>query len=151
MGQHKQKQEIAKWQQRKKDIDEAIAKRIVLRVLVDPSGMVASVASSILIPCPEYNDRTDSVPSPVGKCSDDEVVHDPSLDHNSDTDTDTDNNDDVEFSELCCNNPAWVRKYCKSNKKILCQQMFCMFVKNRRKFQWLTEPFPAMPLHHAPE
>ena len=28
--------------------------------------------------------------------------------------------------------------------------MFCMFVKNRKKFQWLTDPVPAMPLYTAP-
>ena len=35
--QHKQRQEIVKWQQRKKDIDEAIAKRSLPCVPVDPS------------------------------------------------------------------------------------------------------------------
>ena len=37
IGQYKQRQEIIKWQQRKKDIDEAIAKRSLPRVPVDPS------------------------------------------------------------------------------------------------------------------
>ena len=35
--------------------------------------------------------------------------------------------------------------------KTLCQQAFCMFVKNQKKFQWFTEPVPAMPLHHVSE
>ena len=31
----------------------------------------------------------------------------------------------------------------------MCQQMFCMVVKNRKKYLWLSEPVPAMPLYQA--
>ena len=71
MGQHKQKQDISKWQQRKKDIDEAIAKRILHRVHVDPSGMFAAVAASFSSNCPTSDDETASMPSLVDKSDDD--------------------------------------------------------------------------------
>ena len=45
IGEHKKRQEILKWQQRKKDIDEAIAKRSLLRVPVDPSNYTIPAAS----------------------------------------------------------------------------------------------------------
>ena len=31
----------------------------------------------------------------------------------------------------------------------MCQQMFFMFVKNRKNFPWFSEPVPAMPLYQA--
>ena len=31
----------------------------------------------------------------------------------------------------------------------MCQQMFCMFVKNRKKYPWLRDPVPSMPLYVA--
>ena len=31
----------------------------------------------------------------------------------------------------------------------MCQQMFCMFVKNRKKYRWLRDPVPSMPLYVA--
>ena len=73
MGQHKQKKEIAKLQIRKKEIDEAITKRTLARVPVDPSGMIASVTTSI----PKLHDFTasdddcDSMPSLTDQSSDD--------------------------------------------------------------------------------
>ena len=64
------------------------------------------------------------------------------------TNTDTDGNDDIAFCELCYK-PAWLHKYCRNKKNTLCQQMFCMFVNNRTKFYWLTEPVPAMSLYQV--
>ena len=89
------------------------------------------------------------MPSLVDK-SDDDVTQTPSWDSEVETNTDIDCNNDIEFCELC-HKPAWLHKYCFNKNNHLCQQMFCMFVKNRKKIQWLTEPVPSMTLYHVPE
>ena len=94
MCQHKQKQEIAKWQQRKKDIDEAIAKHTIPRVPVDPSGMVAAITAPTPSNCQASEDETASMPSLVDK-SDDDVTQTPSSDSDVETNMDTDGNDDI--------------------------------------------------------
>ena len=144
IGEHKKRQEILKWQQRKKDIDEAIAKRNLLRVPVDPSNYTIPAASVKHRP-PSIGTDDDDGPIPLlTHESDDEsfVASDKSSDQ-SESD-----NEDVEFCDLC-NKPAWLHKYCRSNRKTVCQQMFCMFVKNRKKYPWLRDPVPAMHLSVA--
>ena len=48
-----------------------------------------------------------------------------------------------------CHKPAWLHKYCRSKRKTVCQQMFCMFVKNRKKYPWLRDPVPVKPISVA--
>ena len=63
MGQHKEKHEIAKWQQRKQDIDEAVAKRTLSLVLVEPSDYVVPAAAlQHNIPAASDDDFTDLPP-----------------------------------------------------------------------------------------
>ena len=107
MGQHKQKQEIARWQQRNRDIDEAIAKLTLPRVALDPSGMLATVTAlqhNIIVASEDDHDDTPSLVDP----SDDDVTTIPLTD--SDADTEQDDNDNIEFCDLC-HKPTWLHKY----------------------------------------
>ena len=110
MGQHKQKPEIAKWQQRKNDIDEAIAKRTLPHAPVDLSGMVATVTalhqSDFVVSDEEMHNIL-----PLVDQSDDDVTQTPPSDSGMVTDTDTDDNDHIDFCDLC-HKPAWLHKYC---------------------------------------
>ena len=94
MGQHKQNQEIAKWQQRKHDADDAIAKRTVPRVPVNPSGMVAAIIAPSPINCPASDGQAASMSSLVDK-SEDDVTQTPSSDSDVDTNYDSDDKDDI--------------------------------------------------------
>ena len=73
IGQHKQRQEIVKWQQRKKDIDEAIAKRSLPRVPVDPSEYHVPAASLRHRPPVIGNDDDDDPTPRLIDDSDDEL------------------------------------------------------------------------------
>ena len=110
MGQHKQKKEIARWQLRKRDIDEAIAKRTIPRVPVDPSGMIASVVASTSKPYDftASEDDGDSMPSLIDESSDDSETEALSSRQSSDSDTEPDR-DEVEFCDLR-HKPAWLHK-----------------------------------------
>ena len=124
MGQHKQKQEIAKWQQRNKDIDEAVAKRTLPRVPVEPSDYVVPAAAlRHHIPGASDDDFND-LPPPLEQSDDESSVASVT---DSEADTEQFDNDNIDFCELC-QKPAWLHKYCRSKNKTLCQQMFCMFV-----------------------
>ena len=112
IGQHKQRQEIVKWQQRKKDIDEAIAKRTLPRVPVDPSGMLATVIALQHNISAASEDDQDDAPSLVDPSNDD-VITTPLTD--SDADTDQSDKDNIEFCELC-HKPAWLHTF-SFNKK----------------------------------
>ena len=101
MGQHTRKTEIAKLQIRKKEIDEAIAKRTIPRAPVDSSGIIASITTS----APKQqgdaasDNNCDSMPSLTNSSSDGSDTDFQSSGQTSDSDTETDRVD-VEFCVL---------------------------------------------------
>ena len=70
LWEHKQKKEIASWQIRKQEIDEAIAKHTIPRVRVDPSGMIASVTTTAPRPHEDPDEDCVSMPSLTDSSSD---------------------------------------------------------------------------------
>ena len=118
MGQHKQRQEIAKWQQRKKDIDEAIPKRTLPRVPVEPSDYVAP-AAALQHRTPAASDDVFNDLPQLEYYNDESAVASVT---DSEADTEQSDNDNIDFCELC-HKPAWLHKYCRSKKKTLCKQM----------------------------
>ena len=117
IGQHKQRQEIVKWQQRKQDIDEAVAKRSLPRVPVDPSEYYVPAASLRHHPPVTGNDNDDDPTPLLIDDSDDELSVESVID--SEVDTEQSDDEDIEFCELC-HKPAWLHKYCRSNNKTMC-------------------------------
>ena len=147
IGQHKRRQEIVKWRQRKKHIGEAIAKRNLPRVPVDPSEYSVPAATLQHRPPVTGDENGDELREPLVDDSDDASFVTSIID--SEVDTEQFDNEDIEFCELC-HKPAWLHKYCRSKNKIMCQQMFCMFVKKQRNtYHWLGDLVPNPYLYDA--